>query len=50
MNRDKAGGYGYQGLAAFLIRRIDGCYYNVVGFPAFTFLKTLNSLFNSKEL
>lgn len=30
-NRDKAGGYGYQGLARFFVKRIDGCYYNVVG-------------------
>jgi septum formation protein len=29
--RDKAGGYGYQGLASFFVQRIDGCYYNVVG-------------------
>jgi septum formation protein len=28
---DKAGGYGYQGLAMVLVKRIDGCFYNVVG-------------------
>jgi predicted house-cleaning NTP pyrophosphatase (Maf/HAM1 superfamily) len=31
--RDKAGGYGYQSVAATLVREIHGCYYNVVGFP-----------------
>lgn len=43
---DKAGGYGYQGLGAFLVKRIDGDYYNVVGFPAFAFLNMLKVMFN----
>lgn len=30
---DKAGGYGIQGAAAKFVRNIDGCYYNVMGFP-----------------
>ena len=38
---DKAGGYGYQGMGAFLVKRIEGDYYNVVGFPAFAFLNLL---------
>ena len=30
---DKAGGYGIQGRAGAFVQRVDGCYYNVVGFP-----------------
>lgn len=30
---DKAGGYAAQGYGALLIRKFDGCFYNVVGLP-----------------
>ncbi|TPX48553.1 hypothetical protein SeMB42_g01505 [Synchytrium endobioticum] len=32
---DKAGSYGYQSLAGVLVESIQGCFYNVVGFPLY---------------
>jgi septum formation protein len=36
-HRDKAGAYAIQGYASLFIDRIEGCYFNIVGFPIFTF-------------
>lgn len=30
---DKAGGYGYQMEGGIIVRKIEGCYYNVIGLP-----------------
>lgn len=41
---DKAGGYAIQGYASRFVRRIEGCYHNVVGLPlslVYRHLKTL---------
>lgn len=41
---DKAGGYGIQDdWGALFVERIHGDYYNVVGFPLYTFYRTLKS-------
>ncbi len=42
---DKAGAYGIQDdLGALFVERIDGDYYNVVGFPLFRFYREVNKL------
>lgn len=41
---DKAGGYGIQGVGAFLVRSIQGSYSNVVGLPVCEVIETLAKL------
>jgi len=41
---DKAGAYGIQGKASVYVERIEGCYFNIMGFPLnlfYTMLKTI---------
>ncbi len=40
---DKAGAYGIQGAGASLVRRIDGDFFNVMGFPIQRFLDLLDA-------
>ena len=40
----KAGGYGIQGQAATFIKKIDGCYYSVWGFPLAAFSKKIREM------
>ncbi|KAI0050504.1 Maf/Ham1 [Auriscalpium vulgare] len=41
---DRAGGFAVQGLGGLLIRKVDGDYNNVVGFPAASFFRFLDLL------
>lgn len=40
----KAGGFAIQGDGKYLIKKIDGCFYNVIGFPVHEFAKHLDKL------
>lgn len=42
---DKAGAYGIQGKAGIFIKRISGCYYNIVGLPVNAVYKRLINVF-----
>ncbi len=42
---DKAGAYGIQDLDANFVKKIKGCFYNVIGFPVAAFTEKWNVLF-----
>ncbi|MFQ5605542.1 MAG: Maf family protein [bacterium] len=43
---DKAGAYGIQDKSAIFVEKIDGCFYNVVGFPLTKFYLSLSAFLN----
>jgi septum formation protein len=43
---DKAGAYGIQGKGALLVKKIEGCYFNVVGLP----LSLLNEMITEMNI
>ncbi|OSX59116.1 hypothetical protein POSPLADRAFT_1041261 [Postia placenta MAD-698-R-SB12] len=46
---DRAGGFAVQGLGGMLVRKVDGDYQNVVGFPAASFFKFLDMLLEEES-
>ncbi len=44
---DKAGGYGIQGWFSVWIKRIDGCYFNVMGLPLSKFYQNYKTVINT---
>lgn len=47
---DKAGGYAVQGQGSVLIEKINGCYFNVVGFPLSRFYVRLGEFLSNYVL
>lgn len=45
---DKAGAYGIQGFGSEFIKKIEGCFYNVMGLPIWRLSKTLAHLYEEE--
>jgi len=44
---DKAGSYGIQDWFSVCVEKIEGCFYNVVGFPLSAFYKEIDNIFGT---
>ncbi|MBN2104139.1 septum formation protein Maf [bacterium] len=47
---DKAGAYGIQERACIFVSDIQGCYYNVVGFPLSEFMNMLKQIWDEEKI
>ena len=50
MPMDKAGAYGIQDRSGLFVDRIEGCFYNVVGFPMTRFYEALKKIWGNEKL
>lgn len=48
--RDKAGGYGIQGVGGTFVERVDGDYFTVVGLPLYRVTSVLYNMFKESRL
>lgn len=46
----KAGAYGIQGPAAAFVKRVEGCYFNVVGLPLYSLTMQIKAVMEGSEL
>ena len=46
---DKAGGYGIQARGSVLVEKINGCYFNVEGFPVHRFAQALRKILSKLD-
>ena len=47
---DKAGSYGIQDHGALFVTKVDGCFYNIMGFPLSKFYTTLQPFLKESTL
>lgn len=47
---DKAGAYGIQGYGSQFVKKISGCYFNIMGFPVSLFYEMIKEIFNDKTI
>jgi septum formation protein len=47
---DKAGAYGIQDQSGLFVDKIEGCFYNVVGFPLTKFYESLKQLYDHETV
>jgi septum formation protein len=47
---DKAGAYGIQGFGSLMVRRVEGCYFNVMGLPLALLGEALREVLDQNDM